>query len=627
MSNISRITGIVSGLDTDSLVEDLIAAEQIKLNELEKEQTYLEWEQEAYRELINEISSFQNKYFNYTNSDTNMLSAATFNSNTVGFTNDSLSSYLTVSAGSTAAQGNYTISNITVATSASTKSTGSVSNQVIGETITASTVDPIVIDSSNNQFKLSFNGASKTITIAEGNYDDLSELQAELQSQLDDAVGSGHITVGLSGDASSGQLIFDTDTTNEMTLRAVSENDALATLGFSDANLSNRIDLKTNLADMADNFATALTVTGTNDDISFTINGETFTFTSATTSLKEIMDIVNDSDAGVEMSYDELNNKFTIESDDTGSAEKVDFSDVTGNLLESLQFDTSQTYYGTDATLEYDDGSGSKTITRASNSFSFNGITIKLKEDYSGDIDFSIESSADELIETVNAFVEDYNALIADINSRLDEERDYDYEPLTDAQKDEMTEEQIENWEAKAKTGILANDSTLKNMLSKMRTALYDSVEGVGVSLYEIGITTSIEYEDQGKLVIDEEALEEAIEEDPDAIAELFTASRDDYNSNGLSQRLNEIIDSNIRTTMNANGYRGILLEKAGLENNTTEYDNILTDQIEELADEIKEQEERMSDLEDKYYNQFSAMESAISQMDTIASYISSFFS
>ncbi|MTI61560.1 MAG: flagellar hook protein [Firmicutes bacterium] len=622
MSDISRITGMVSGLDTDSLVEDLMEAEQITLDGLEQEKTYLEWQQEAYREVINEISAFQDTYFSYT-SDTNLLSASTFNSNTVSFTDESLSSYLTVSASSSAVQGSYTISNITVATIASTRSTTAVSSEVIGETISAD----IVIDSSNNQFEITFNDETVTVTLSEGTYDDLTDLQAEIQTQVDDAVGSGNITVDLDGDASSGQLVFTTDTTNEMTLSADSDNDALGTLGFSDANLSNRTDLETNLGDIADNFSTALTVAGTDDDLSFTINGETFTFTSATTSLEEIMETVNDSDAGVEMRYDELNDKFIIESEDTGSAQTVELADVTGNLLESLQLDTSQTYYGTDATFDYDDGSDSQTITRASNKFSFNGITINLKEDYSGDIDFSIESNADELIETITAFVEDYNALIEDINSRLNEERDYDYEPLTDAQKEEMTEEEIEKWEDKAKTGILANDSTLKKMLSKLRTALYDSVEGVGVSLYEIGITTSSEYEDQGQLVIDEDALAEAIEEDPDAIAELFTNIGDDYDSNGLSQRLDDIIDSNISTTMNENGYSGTLLEKAGIENDDTEYDNILTDQIEELEDEIEAQEERMSDLEDKYYSQFSAMESAVSQMDTIASYISSFFS
>ncbi|AZO95882.1 flagellar filament capping protein FliD [Halocella sp. SP3-1] len=622
MSDISRITGIVSGLDTDSLVEDLMEAEEITLNELEQEKTYLEWEQEAYREVINEITAFQDTYFNYT-SDTNMLSASTFNSNTVEFTDEILSAYLSVSVNADAAQGNYTISNITVATTASTESSSSVSGEVRGETINAG----IVIGNSNNQFEITFNDETVAVTLSEGTYDDLTDLQAEIQTQVDDAVGSGNITVGLDGDASSGQLVFTTDTTNEMTLSADSENDALDTLGFSDANLSNRVDLDSNLADISDNFATALSVDGSEDDISFTINGETFTFTSATTSLEEIIETVNDSDAGVEITYDELNDQFTIETDDTGSAQKIEFSDLTGNLLESLQFDTSQTYYGSDATLEYDDGSGSVTITRASNKFSFNGITINLKEDYTGEIDFSIESSSDELMETITAFVEDYNALIEDINSRLDEERDYDYEPLTDEEEEEMSEDEIEKWNEKAKTGILADDSTLSTMLSKMRTALYDSVEGAGISLYEIGITTSDEYEDQGQLVIDEDALAEAIESDPEAVTELFTASGDDYNSNGLSQRLDDIMDSNVSTSMNENGYNGTLLELAGIENDDTEYDNSLTEQIEELEEEIEEQEDHMSDLEDKYYNQFAAMESAISQMDTIASYISSFTS
>lgn len=625
-SSTSRITGIVSGLDTDSLVEDLMEAEEINLNELEQEQTYLGWEQEAYREIINDISDFQDTYFNVT-SDTNMLSSSTFNSNTVEFDDETLASYLSVSANSEASQGNYTISNITTATKASTSSESSVTAKVTGDTITASTDDPIVIDSSNNQFELTLNDESETITISEGEYDDLTDLQSEIQSQIDDAVGSGNIDVELDGDASSGQLIFSTDTTNEMTLSSDSENDALDSLGFSDANVSNRIDLDSNLADIVDNFATALTADGSDEDISFTINDETFTFNSSTTSLQEIMDTVNESDAGVEMSYDELNDEFDIETEDTGSGETVEFSDQTGNLLEALQFDTSQTYTGTDATFEYDDGSGSQTITRSSNSFSFNGISIDLEKDYSGDIDFSIESSSDDLVETITSFVEDYNTLIESINSELDEERDYDYEPLTDEEKEEMSETEIEQWNEKAKEGILADDSTLSTMLSNIRTALYDSVEGTDLSLYEIGITTSSDYEDQGQLVIDEDELQEAIEEDPDAVADLFTADGDDYESNGLSQRLDNIIDSNISTTMNDNGYDGTLLEKAGIEGDDTEYDNALTDQIEELEDEIEEQEEYMEDLEDRYYERFSDMETAIQEMNSVSNYISSFFS
>jgi flagellar hook-associated protein 2 len=624
MSDISRITGMVSGIDTDEMVEDLMQAEELELNDLEQEQDYLEWQQEAYREVINELRDFSDSYFSYTSSKSNLLSTSTFNSNTVNYNDQSLNSYADITVDSTAEQADYTISNLISAEKAVVKSSSSVSADIMGETITASTAEPIVIDSSNNQIELELNGENSIITISEGEYSNLSDLQTKLQTQINAEIGSDKLTVNLSEE----QLSFSTDITNELKISAP-DNSALSTLGFSsESNLSNRIDLDTNLADISENFATELTTDGSEGDISFTINDQSFSFTSATTSLTEIMEEVNSSEAGVKMTYDELNNTFSLKTFETGASAKIKITETDGNLFDSLNIDTTCIYNGSDASLDLEDSSGEiQTITRSNNSFSFNGMSIEINDDYSGEINFSVASDAEGVAETITSFVEDYNTLIEDLNSRIDEERDYDYDPLTDEEKEEMTDEEIEKWEKKAKSGVLEDESNIERMLSKMRTALYDSVESAGISLYEIGITTSNDYEEQGKLVIDEDELLDAIEDKPDQLAELFTVSSDNYEEQGLAQRLNEIIDSNVSTSTNSSGYKGNLLETAGLSGTSTEYNNKLTDQIEELTDKIEDQENRMSNLEAKYYEQFSAMESAISKMDTISSYLSSFSS
>lgn len=624
MSDISRITGMVSGIDTDEMVEDLMQAEELELNDLEQEQDYLEWQQEAYREVINELRDFSDSYFSYTSSKSNLLSTSTFNSNTVNYNDQSLNSYADITVDSTAEQADYTISNLISAEKAVVKSSSSVSADIMGETITASTAEPIVIDSSNNQIELELNGENSIITISEGEYSNLSDLQTKLQTQINAEIGSDKLTVNLSEE----QLSFSTDITNELKISAP-DNSALSTLGFSsESNLSNRIDLDTNLADISENFATELTTDGSEGDIFFTINDQSFSFTSATTSLTEIMEEVNSSEAGVKMTYDELNNTFSLKTAETGASAKIKITETDGNLFDSLNIDTTSIYNGSDASLDLEDSSGEiQNITRSNNSFSFNGMSIEINDDYNGEINFSVASDAEGVAETITSFVEDYNTLIEDLNSRIDEERDYDYDPLTDEEKEEMTDEEIEKWEKKAKSGVLEDESNIERMLSKIRTALYDSVESAGISLYEIGITTSNDYEEQGKLVIDEDELLDAIEDKPDQLAELFTVSSDNYEEQGLAQRLNEIIDSNVSTSTNSSGYKGSLLETAGLSGTTTEYNNKLTDQIEELSEKIEDQENRMSNLEAKYYEQFSAMESAISKMDTISSYLSSFSS
>ncbi len=97
---------------------------------------------------------------------------------------------------------------------------------------------------------------------------------------------------------------------------------------------------------------------------------------------------------------------------------------------------------------------------------------------------------------------------------------------MTDEQREQLTEKQAEKWEEKAKSGILRGDSILSNALSNMRQALYRKVEAAPEGfqqLAQIGITTTPNYLEGGKLLIDEAKLRQKIEENPDAIYRLFS--------------------------------------------------------------------------------------------------------
>jgi len=595
MSDIMRITGMVTGLDTDELVEDLLNAEQVRVDRVEQDKQYIEWKQEDYRGIINSIREFRDEYFNYLNSDSNLRSSETFNTNTVTLDDSTLSTYLEVNADSDTIQGDYTISNITTAKTARAVSTGLVTADIQGISLTT----PITIDSSNNKFYLGLNEDTETITITSGEYSTLTDFADEIQSRIYEAFGSGKISVQLTG-ASSDQLLFTTDSTNTLSLSQYSENDGLTVMGFA-------------------------SVSGTDDDISFTINEQTFTFSSETTSLAEVMEEVNASDLDVNMYYDELNDKFVIESEDTGEVTLLEINDVTGNLMSVLNLD-GQSVRGSDATITYNDGSGSQTVTRSDNSFSINGLDLDLIKDYSGDIGFSVRADAEILVEKISGFVEEYNELIDLINDKLTEERNYDYRPLTDAQKEDMEEEEIELWEEQARKGILRNDSILQGMVTNMRKALYEEVEGVGLSFFELGIDTSSNYGDYGKLVIDEDTLTQVIEDNPDKVAQLFTTDSETYETTGISGRLYDIVQENITTTRNENGYKGALLERAGIEGDLTEYNNFLSDRIDEYDQEIEDLLTEISRKEDYYYNMFARMESAIAQMNNQSAWLTSQF-
>ena len=67
----------------------------------------------------------------------------------------------------------------------------------------------------------------------------------------------------------------------------------------------------------------------------------------------------------------------------------------------------------------------------------------------------------------------------------------------------DLSEKQQEKWEEKAKEGLLYNDSTVSTVMQKMRSVLYSTVktaDGQTFSLFSMGITTSDDWGDHGKL-------------------------------------------------------------------------------------------------------------------------------
>jgi flagellar hook-associated protein 2 len=304
-------------------------------------------------------------------------------------------------------------------------------------------------------------------------------------------------------------------------------------------------------------------------------------------------------------------------------------------------------------------GSGTEAITLAapttvtagtSTTFSVTSTTTLTNDDPAT---VTVTQDSDSIYDLISNFVDAYNELIETINDAIDEDADSDYPPLTDEEKADMDDDEITAWEAKAKVGILESDSTLEDLLSDLRTALYDSVSGASTTLADIGITTSSDYSDQGMLEIDETALTTAITSDPEAIMELFTQTATStattssvsgkslgnnsilysinatdletrYEEEGIAYRFFDILKQNIGTTTFSSGNKGALLEIAGIDSDTSETDNTLTSLIEKYEDEISEEEDRIDDYEDTMYDKYTTLETYISTMNSQLSAISS---
>lgn len=645
-----RTTGISSGLDTDSIVKALMLADQTKIDKAKQNQQLLAWKQEAYRDITSSIQTFYSSYFDIL-SPTNLTSPSAFNAFKVTYDGADTSAYLSVKASSGVQAGNYSIRNISTVEAAQATGTAlSNANVAIsGGYILNTDISGISSANNNNKITVTFNGTSKIITIKE-NPADLADLQSDLQTNLNSAFGSGKITVGTTGtDANGGQLTFATSTTNSLSLSSVTElsvlNTGFSTLGLSGVNTSNKINLTATLASIENNFNTTLVpAAGGGNDIKFTINGQSFEFSSSTATLNSIMTAVNgNATANVTMYYDQLEDRISVKSNNAGATAKVQVADTSGNLMTVLGLNGADVN-GTDASIDLstDGGVTYQTISRSSNSFLVNGLSFNLTANTTNTINMSVSADTSKAVDLIKGFVDKYNSIIDTINKKLSEKRDTNYQPLTDDQKSAMNETDVTKWEDKTKAGLLYNDSILQSMLDNMRSALYSSVSGVSLNMSSIGITTSSSYLDKGKLVIDETKLTNALNNNADQVMKLFTntsqysyyetlsdpSKRTVRNSeNGIFQKLSDILQDNIRTTRNSSGQKGVLLEKAGIKGDLTEYENLLTKEINIDAGEIDDMLSAFTDKENSLYLKFANMETMLSNLNSQSSWLSQQFS
>ena len=296
----------------------------------------------------------------------------------------------------------------------------------------------------------------------------------------------------------------------------------------------------------------------------------------------------------------------------------------------------SETYIAGKDAVVYLNG---EKLIRSNNSFTVSGVTFTLHKASDVEQTITISQDVDGIYDSIKKFVDKYNEIITKINAKISETYDRSYQPLTDAQKNEMSEEQIKKWEEKAKTGLLRNDRILQSIVYNMRQALYSKVEGVDITLSSIGITTG-DYSERGILKIDEAKLKEAIKNNPEEVMNLFSKKSnidtnidltseqraERYNNEGLAYRLFDMREDNIRTFRDKDGRKGLLLEKAGMQGDASEYKNTLYEEIQDYNDRIKELTNKLVQKEERYYQQYAALERAIAQMSAQTNWLLSQF-
>jgi flagellar hook-associated protein 2 len=420
--------------------------------------------------------------------------------------------------------------------------------------------------------------------------------------------------------------------------KVTSSNDSVvsATASASAANVATNIEVQQiatsaiwlsdeNIRVDKSNFSVAndvtLTFTVTNGDGSS--KQATITIKQGTTLDGVISQLNSDPNLGISAFYDEQKGRVSIMKKDTGEKASIVLEDQGTADFFAQKLGFTGAAKKTELTGKTDGKDAVFTInglqtSRSSNTFTINGVTYTLKS--AGTATITTSNDTDAMFNAIKAFVDKYNETISKINAELKEERYRDYPPLTDEQKQAMTDKQIDLWEEKAKSGLLRGDSILSSGLSKMRMDLYTKVEGSNITsgfsqLAEIGITTSSNYLDGGKLIIDETKLREKIQENPDAIYRLFNNDNTNYSEKGIARRLRDTIKDTI----------GKIEQKAGKTIWTNQQFAIGRDLI-QIDSQIDRFEDRLKEIEDRYWRQFTAMEKAIQRANEQSMYLMNAF-
>lgn len=322
------IGGLVSGLDTESLVEALTSGTRAKIAKQGQTKTMLKWQQTAYRSVANALSTFQEKHVYYggigREGGASVINSSLFFNTYKGTISSSGTGKVTFRGSDTSAVGSIKINSIShVADYERYITKGNFSSQILSE----SPVNLTTTDFSGKTLSIKMgSGSTKTIALDSLNAfkHDETLLAGELEDLINTAVGAGRVTVTASGSAGAATIKLDSPLTDKEKITVTS---ASKELGFT-ANMSNRVNPNTaTLGQLLPGLGAG--------SHTFKINGEEFTFKDTDT-VAALCNKVTTSKANVSLIFSEATQQFTFTAKVSGTGNNIDIEDVDGNLMNLL---------------------------------------------------------------------------------------------------------------------------------------------------------------------------------------------------------------------------------------------------------------------------------------------------
>ncbi|NLW90810.1 MAG: flagellar filament capping protein FliD [Syntrophomonadaceae bacterium] len=659
-SNRITLSGLISGIDTEAVVKKLLTGEQTKLDRLKQQQQILEWKKEAYRDINAKLLAVRNAL-------ADMKLSATYNAKKVASSDEKT---VTATANGDAVPGTYSIKVKQVAQRVSYSSTAA-----LGSSGDKSSIATQFGLDNNARIKFTIKGKDGEIAFdfkaGDTNMDEIVRAINNQDIGLNAFYDSGVDRFFLSSNdfGSTAEISVKVDSLNGT---GSFLNDILkmgfdyGTSGVSHTVTSSSAIAATPPADTAllsSLYGGTETVPST---VTFSLQGTgatvyNFSFNTATTTIADLVNGINAQTAttGITAGYNPALGAFALICNGP-IAVRADDQEFLGSKL-NLVMDENK---GTSCKIDYN---GATDLEFDSNNFTLNNINFKIDHNAVAGtpVTLTVTNDTEQAVTKIKAFVDAYNKAIEAINGKLMENRPMEnhavkYMPLTDAQKEAMSEDQISAWETKAKMGIMKNESVLRTTLANLRSIassiigdkvadanvkskdeLVDYVESTTGqlvsnckyrSLAAIGITGGIYASgntDNGKLNIDEDTLRAALESNADDVKKLFTLTQTDitatstvtYGGENYTRTLNYNIGIAAKMYEGLTDTMSEITNKAG--SNSSYYDNSkLGQDIYRFETRIAEQEERMYDLEDRYYARFTNMEKVLGNLSSQSAWL-----
>ncbi|MBI4558056.1 MAG: flagellar filament capping protein FliD [Candidatus Hydrogenedentes bacterium] len=541
MGGVFNVGGLITGLDTNNIIAQLMLLERQPITRLQARITALEAQRQAVLDLRTTLTTLRSRSQDFQFNGIFSQFLATSSSETV------LTSEVT---GTSPVAGSYTI-NVTQLASATVATSSAVLGDAINKNVSLDT-SGITTPITAGQFTI--NGVAFTVDPAS---DSLQDIINDINSSAAGVTASysastDKVTIRNSTPNDTSLINFGGtgDTSNFLAVIAVADATQTTVSGETEVVSTRHLGA----VDPSDVLNTVDFDAGTVTSGTFQINGITITIDVTVDSISDVLARINDSDAKVTATYDSSNDTIRVVSDVLGSR-TIDFTSGTSNFLSRTNLTTATQTAGNDAQFTVNGGA---TQTRNTNDVTdaISGVTLSFLS--TGTSSVTVSTDDDSIVEDVQEFVTAFNEAVRSLV--------------------ELT----------AREGRLAGDASIRMIENYLRDNIFSQISGVSgdfKSLVDIGITTGDTFDSTAiaQLQLDEDAFRDALADDRLNVESLFTNT----GGTGIADLFDDYLDDVASTT-------GFLNERSRTNGTIDEQIDAYNQRIEQLEDRLETHERRL---------------------------------